>query len=127
MGFWIFMLIMELLIPLTMIGLGKYFLEKAPKEINSTFGYRTNMSMKNKDTWSFAHKCCGRIWCVCGSVMLPISIVVMLAVIGKSEDVVGIVGGVLCGIQMIPVIGSLFPVEKALRKAFDENGNRRKM
>ena len=29
MGFWIFMLIMDLLIPFTMIGFGKMFLKKA--------------------------------------------------------------------------------------------------
>ena len=50
MGFWIFMLIMNLLIPATMIGFGRYFMKKAPKEINAVFGYRTSMSMKNKDT-----------------------------------------------------------------------------
>ena len=34
MGFWIFMLIMDLLIPFTMIGFGKMFLKKAPDQIN---------------------------------------------------------------------------------------------
>ena len=51
MKFWIFMLIMDLLLPFTMIGFGRYFMKKAPKEINSVFGYRTSMSMKNKDTY----------------------------------------------------------------------------
>ena len=51
MGFWIFMLIMDLLIPFTMIGFGKMFLKKAPDQINYVFGYRTSMSMKNQDTW----------------------------------------------------------------------------
>ena len=46
MGFWIFMLIMDLLLPFTMIGFGRYFMKKAPKEINSVFGYRTSMSIK---------------------------------------------------------------------------------
>ena len=36
-------------------------MKKAPKEINSVFGYRTSMSMKNKDTWEFAHKYCGKV------------------------------------------------------------------
>ena len=39
MGFWIFMLIMDLLLPFTMIGFGRYFMKNAPKEINSVFGY----------------------------------------------------------------------------------------
>ena len=56
MAFWVFMLIMGLLIPLTMVGFGKLFLTRAPKNINMVFGYRTVMSMKNRDTWEFAHK-----------------------------------------------------------------------
>lgn len=59
MGFWIFMVVMDLLIPLTMIGFGRYFLKSAPKEINVIFGYRTTMSMKNRDIWEFAHRYCG--------------------------------------------------------------------
>ena len=95
MEFWIFMLIMDLLLSFTMIGFGKYFMKKAPKEINSVFGYRTSMSMKNKDTWEFAHKYCGKVWYVCGMVMLPITVIFMLLVIGKSEDCVGSMGGIL--------------------------------
>jgi len=114
MEFWIFMLIMDLLLPFTMIGFGKYFMKKAPKEINSVFGYRTSMSMKNKDTWEFAHKYCGKVWYVCGMVMLPITVIFMLLVIGK-----------ICGVQLIPLIGSILPTEIALKKNFDKNGIRR--
>ena len=52
MGFWIFMLIMVLLIPVSMIALGRLFWKSAPHNINSTFGYRTKRSMmseNNKD------------------------------------------------------------------------------
>lgn len=50
MGFWCFMLAMDLIIPLSMIFLGKYFSKRAPKEINMLFGYRTTRSTKNQDT-----------------------------------------------------------------------------
>ena len=123
MGFWIFMLLMNLLIPFIMIGFGKYFSKSSPKEINYVFGYRTAMSMKNKDTWIFAHNYCGRIWYVVGWIMIPISVAVMLGAIGQSEDTVGTVGGILCYIQLIPLIISIFATEKALRKKFDKNGN----
>lgn len=122
MGFWVFMLIMDLLLPFTMIGFGRYFMKKAPNEINVVFGYRTSMSMKNKDTWKFAHKYCGKVWYVCGVAMLPITVIFMLLVIGKSIDCVGTVGGIICGVQLIPLIGTIFPTEIALKKNFDKNG-----
>ncbi|MCQ4726157.1 SdpI family protein [Anaerotignum faecicola] len=125
MGFWIFMLLMDLLIPFTMIGFGKRFMEKTPKKINAVFGYRTAMSMKNKDTWSFAHKYCGNIWYTCGLIFVPVTIFVMALLLGKTEDTVGSIGGILCGIQMIPFIGSFFSTEKALNKTFDKAGKRR--
>ena len=125
MGFWIYMLIIDLLLPLTMIGFGKCFLKTAPKNINTVFGYRTSMSMKNKDTWIFAHKYCGKIWFISGLIMLPLSVIVMMFVFGGLENVVGTVGAVLCGIQFIPILISIILTEKALNKTFDKNGIRR--
>lgn len=125
MGFWIFMLIADLLIPFMMIGFGRWFMKNAPKEINAVFGYRTAMSMKNKDTWVFAHHYCGKLWYIGGWILLTISIIIMISVIGKTENTIGIVGGILCSIQMIPLIGTMIPTERALRKTFDKNGNRK--
>lgn len=125
MGFWVFMLIMDLLIPFTMICFGRFFMKKAPKEINAVFGYRTSMSVKNKDTWEFAHKYFGKIWYVCGLIMLPATVIFLLLVIEENEGYVGTVGGIICDVQLIPLIGSIFPTEIALKKNFDKNGKRR--
>lgn len=125
MEFWIFMLVTELFVPIVMVFFGKYFLKSAPKEINSLFGYRTTMSMKNKDTWIFAHKYCGRIWFIAGLIMLPVTLLVMLFVLGKSEDIIGTVGSVICIVQLIPMVGAIVPTEKALKRNFDEDGNRK--
>jgi len=125
MGFWIFMLIMDLLIPFTMVGFGKYFIKKAPKEINAVFGYRTPMSMKNKETWEFAHHYCGKVWLIMGYIILILSVISMLFVIGKDENIVGTSGGILCGIQVVLLVISIFPTEIALRNNFDKNGNRK--
>ena len=51
MGFWIFMFMTTLLIPVMMIVFGLIFLKNPPKEINWAYGYRTSMSMKNQETW----------------------------------------------------------------------------
>ena len=125
MRFWIFILLMDLLIPLTMIGFGRYFLENAPKEINAIFGYRTTMSIKNRATWIFAHHCCGKIWYVSGIISLIITIIVIVTVMGQTENTIGTVGGIICGVQILLLIGSIIPTEKALKRTFDRNGNRR--
>jgi hypothetical protein len=126
MGFWIFMMVMDLLIPLIMIVFGKYFMKNVPKEINNFFGYRTSMSMKNKETWEFAHHYCGKLWLAIGFIMLVPSAIAMLFTIGKSESVIGTFGGILCGIQLVFLIGSIFPTEIALKNNFDEHGNRKR-
>lgn len=125
MIFWVFMLIMDLLIPVTMIGFGRLFLTRAPKNINAAFGYRTAMSMKNKDTWEFAHKYCGKLWFKCGLILLPLSVAPVLFVRSKDTTTVGNVGLIVAAVQLIPLIGSIFPTEAALKKTFDQNGTRR--
>ena len=125
MGFWIFMLAMNLLFPLIMIVMGRYFMKKSPKEINYIFGYRTNMSMKNKDTWDFAHKYFGKRWFCLGWLLIPISVIPMLFVIGKGEDIIGTVGMVVMVIDLILLIAPIFPTERALKKVFDKDGNKR--
>ena len=125
MGFWIFMLIMDLLIPFTMIGFGYFFLKKVPKNINALFGYRTTMSMKNKDTWDFAHNYIGKLWYRIGLFLLPLSIIPLLFVLGKDKDTVGNLGAAIVMIQLVFLIVPIFPTERALKKTFDKKGNRR--
>ena len=44
------------LIPLVMVICGMSYTKRAPKRISKLAGFRTKMSMKNRDTWEFAHK-----------------------------------------------------------------------
>lgn len=125
MGFWIFMLIMDLVTPLLMLGFGSLFRKRAPKEINYVYGYRTTMSMKNKDTWQFAHVYFGKLWLRIGLILLPVSIIPLLFVMGGSENAVGIVGGAVCTVQVVVLLVSIVPVEKALKRTFDRDGNRK--
>jgi hypothetical protein len=125
MGFWFFMLLMVLLIPLIMLGFGLYSSKRAPDNINFFFGYRTTMSMKNSDTWVFAHKHCGKLWKKLSCIMLPLSLLIMLFAIKKEDDIIAVYGAVLCIVQLIALMLSIIPTEKALKKNFDENGKRR--
>ncbi len=125
LAFRIFMLCMVLLIPLTMIGLGRHFLWKPPQEINALFGYRTAMSMINRETWDFAHRVCGSLWLRLGLLLLPVSLIPLLIVFGRDIDTIGKVGCYTVFLQLIPLVGSIFPVERALKKEFDQYGRRR--
>ncbi len=83
------------------------------------------MSMKNKDTWDFAHKYIGRLWFYLGLIRVPITVIPMLFVIGVNEDTIGMVGSTICIVALVTLIVSIIPTERALKKAFDKDGNRK--
>lgn len=121
----VIMFICNLLIPLTMLLAGCWMLKCPPKEINGLIGYRTGMSQKNKDTWAFAHQVCGRLWTRVGAVLLLATILVQLPFAGSGEDTMGVVTMILEAAQLVVLLSSILPVELALKRTFDENGNRR--
>jgi len=125
MFFCFFMLAAVLLIPLIMIVFGSAFLRSAPKEINFLFGYRTTLSMKNRDTWEFAHRTCGAIWRRTGLCLIPVFLISMLLVLGKSEEAIGSCGSALCFVGIAFLMLSIVLIERTLRKRFDSNGNLR--
>ena len=125
MGFWIFMALTVMLFPAIMIVFGRLFSRSAPKEINYAFGYRTSRSMKNMDTWKFAHEFLGKLWFILGFIMIPVNLIPLLLVIGSSENVIGTVGSVLCFVDLGAIIISIFPTESALKKNFDKDGNKK--
>ena len=88
MGFWIFMLVCVLLIPIAMLAIGIRYSCHAPKKIQALHGYRSQWSMKNQATWEFAHHYCGRLWKWFGAASLPLSTLAMLPLLGRKADMV---------------------------------------
>ena len=125
MWFWVFMMAVDLLVPFTMLYFGRRFIKKPPKEVNAAFGYRTTMSMKSRETWEFAHHYCGKLWQICGLLLLPISFIIMLFFLGKNIVTVSIAGGGVCAVQSAIMLCTLIPTELALRRNFDRNGFKR--
>lgn len=124
-SFWIYMLLTNLLVPLIILVAGRMMWKHYPNEINGLIGYRTNRSMRNMDTWKFANEYAGKLWWKLGWLLLVVSIVAMVPYRNASEDTIGIVVCVICSLQCIALIGSIIPVEVALCKNFDEEGNRK--
>lgn len=118
MWFWWFLFVCDLLIPILMIVLGRMMWKHPPKKINRIVGYRTSASMRNMDTWKFAHDYCGRLWWKTGWILLIPSAAVHIPFYNGSEHAIGAVSGMLCVIQCVFLIAPVFPTERALRKKF---------
>lgn len=122
--FW-FIFVCDLLIPVVMMIAGRWMRVRPPKEINGFMGYRTARSMKSMDTWNFAHEYAGKLWQRRGWILLVPSMLVHLPFYGADEDTLGVVCLAVTAVQVIVLLGSIIPVEMALKRTFDENGSRR--
>lgn len=96
-----------------------------PKNINGAIGYRTERSRKNMDTWKFAHEYCGKLWLKTGIILLIASALVHIPFMESSENIVSVMSIIICSVQCAVIIFTIFPTENALKKTFDDNGNRK--
>lgn len=125
MWFWWFMFIGDLLIPILMIISGRVMWKHPPQKINGIIGYRTTRSMKNTDTWKYAHDYCGRLWWKLGFMLLIPSAIIHFPFYNRSENEIGIIGAILCTIQCVVLILPIFFTEQALKRTFTNEGIRR--
>ena len=89
MGFRIFMLIVVLLIPFTMLFFGWLLFRRTPKETNYVYGYRTKRSMRNEETWKFTNQYFGKLWYLCGLLSMHLSVIAIAIVFEKGTETVG--------------------------------------
>ena len=125
MKFWWFMFACDLIIPLTMIILGRIMWKRPPRSVNSFIGYRTSRSMKSMETWKFAHEYAGQLWWKLGWILLIPSIAVHFPFYHSADDAIGALGGILCLAQCGVMTASIFFIERALKRNFTEFGTRR--
>ena len=121
-----FNLIMTMLIPLIMVVCGWLFMHGIPKDRNSLFGYRTAMSVKNDDTWRFAHEYCGRLWLIIGLVLFAVTMVFMVLSMNMDPERVAFISGILMMIYVVPLLATVAATESAMKKTFDTRGKRKK-
>lgn len=125
MEIWISVSVSVLLIPIIILIIGFWFSKKPPENINHLLGYRTARSMKNEQTWAFAQKYTGKVFKFSGIIILVLSIILMLLVLGKDENVVANCGTVICVLQVVMILVSIIPVECALKKNFNDDGTKK--
>lgn len=117
------MFLIAIICPIIITGMGLCFRRKAPTKINRLFGYRTKKSMRNEDTWKFAHKYIGNLWLVEGLILIILSVVSMLCVIEKNDVIVIVVSLTLCIVEIIAIIVSIIFTERALKRLLIKGAN----
>ena len=123
--FWLFILAMEMLIPGSMVLLGRSLADNPPGEINGGYGYRTTRSMKNRETWEFAQRYSGQFWYRIGWPVLAVSLLWMALLFGREVDTVAHLGLLLTSLQMVPFLAVIPATERALKRKFDDFGRKR--
>ena len=122
----LFLLICDIFIPLTMYFAGRMMKYNPPKTINGFYGYRTSMSRKNMDTWLFAHNHAGEIWMKVGKIMLIITLAIHIPLYFiDNDDILSVICLIMTAMQLITLILSVIPTEKALKENFNPDGSRK--
>lgn len=119
---YLFYIIVSLLVPAILIFIGLLWRKHPPKQINMIYGYRTSMSMKNQDTWDFAHKHFRMTALITGIIL---AIFTSGPLLFLHKDILERLLLPVTIVQCILLILDIIPTELALRKYFDKNGNRK--
>lgn len=109
-----FMLVMNLLLPLTMVLVGIYFKKASLPEINPLFGYRTKRSMASLEAWQFSNHLMGSYWIKYGLVLSLFSII--FSYLLKDQIECGSLFIMLA--QVCVMFYTVYLVEKALKQKF---------
>lgn len=99
----IFFWIVDLIIPITMIIIGRIYSISPPTEISSLCGYRTTRSMSSRQAWVYAHHLSGRIWSVLGIVLLIFVVILKINAPMSSEYLSLINAGLGISALIIPI------------------------
>lgn len=117
--------IVNLIIPAVMLFGGYMMKTCPPRSISRWVGFRTALSMKNADTWAFAHACCGRVWWKIGWISLALSVLGQLPFAKNGEETLETLALVMVLAQSFVLLGTVVYVQRELKQAFDESGRRR--
>ncbi len=120
MGFVVFMIACDLFLPIV-IGIAGWCLEKHPPEdINGFFGYRTDRSRKNQEAWDFAQKHWGKNARKVGTILFIVTFLMHIVCWNVEKDVLGTLSLIIVSVQVLALIATIFPTEKALKELLGE-------
>ena len=120
MWFWLFMTLTVVSIPAVMLIIARVYEKRPPKYNHLLSGYRTKRSRKSPEAWAYAHERLCVYWKRIGWVMLIAAAACMLWFINGGEDTVAMAGSIVSMLEVIPMIGSIFFIERDLKGKFGE-------
>lgn len=113
-----FLYVLNLLIPAVMAAAGYFMHHHPPKNINPIIGYRTTRSMRSMDAWLFANIKCGVLWERTGLIALGVCALLQIPFLFSSVQTLSVVSIILMHVQLVLLLTSFLPVERALKKEF---------
>lgn len=121
------MLISVAFIPLLLIVIGKIYEKYPSKEPNIVIGFRTKLSMMNKETWDYAQRLFPKVWISLGRTLLPLSLIILFLLYSEDKDYTGNLVLILMLVQVVLMLGSILYVNLKLKKAFNSDGSRKEI
>lgn len=109
-----------MLTPVLMALVGLIWRIRPPKNTGGPFAYRTALSLKNEDTWQFAHAHISKLWLRIGVLLSIVSAVLMVVF---RSNYMSFFLWVIMG-QMVFLCLSAFLVDAVMKAVFDADGNR---
>ena len=101
---------------------GIVLVRNADMEINDTFGYRTQRSTQNKETWHFANVHSGKLLIIGGVIGLALIILTALIMemmgVNKMAWLVGVILELVIVFTVIPI--NMASTENQLKKRFGD-------
>lgn len=112
---YILIFILVMITPLTLLLLGLFWQKHPPKRQDAKLAYRTTLSSKNDETWTFAHRHLSRLWIRIGLILSALSCFLMVVWREIYMDIfLWVIGG-----QMVLLCISAFLIENLLKMTFD--------
>ena len=110
--------ILSLTVPVIMIVTGIVFLLHPDQNKDGRRGYHTISARRSQHTWNYAQRYAGKIWIAAGILMFSASAVIFqLTDLPKGNLMVNLII-----IQLGVWVVTVYPVERALERNFDEIG-----
>ena len=114
-------------VPLFLIIIGKIFDKYPSKEPNIAIGFRTKLSMMNKETWDYAQRLFPKAWISLGRIMLPLSLIILFLLYSENKEYTGNLVVILMLVQVVLMLGSILYVNLKLKEAFNSDGSRKEI